>query len=325
MVKLAREMVCEQTYEDKNYAQLRAEVVKLWHAYLGGQSNGVFWLFGGDANNTVTAPGAPWSTAIISHCEAANYEIKLDNDEWERDYRKREKEFNPLDSDWLGIPGLLEVKADQKVFQIYLWSEQLSYAVRRYDDDLCKRLADVDVCISNIQGACFELFAEKDQFAKAYVASLLASKIYGDKWKREDKNTYHVLMQDHSHHTLKTQLLKKSLKELLVLDRWRLENADNDQTRLTLFLDICGHALDEFNFKRLKKNVIAAQLNVDMEDLEDLWQEKRKEVANKKEKKINYEVTRPATALHGWEAYDLVKDEPTEEVKSDGSKENEAD
>lgn len=47
---------------------------------------------------------------------------------------------------------------------------------------------------------------------------------------------------------------------------------------------------DMYTCNSLKKNVVVARLNVDMEDLESIWQDEVKKAAEKtaKDKKINY-------------------------------------
>src|SRR3990167_9086818 len=56
---------------------LKAHVGRLWHAFLGGRSNGAYWILGGDADNGVTSESrGPWAVAVRAHLEDSRRKVE---------------------------------------------------------------------------------------------------------------------------------------------------------------------------------------------------------------------------------------------------------
>lgn len=202
---------------------------QVWHAYLGGDSNGIFWLLGGDFNNPVRGPGAPWSTAIIAQCEAARPSPHSD---WES--RRSERPFDPFDG-YLDVPGLLSGAFQKTVYDTYAWTEQLSYALRRYPDEIQRRYSKLNKLISDIQGCCFDLFRRDTSYGKAYVGNRLVEALY------KVEGVAEVFAQLHFHHDFGRGLKEDAtLGDILAWDKWRLTHKKTPQNAFTLALRIAG-------------------------------------------------------------------------------------
>lgn len=152
----------------------------LWHGLLGKNTNGLHWITGSSATNTITwDTNTPWGTAINHHCCGL---LKEEKDFW-KEHEDR-KLFDAFEG-FLNIEGLLS-QTDRKcafVYSVYLWTEQLSYYLRRYKDDLLKSFENLDKLVSDIQGECFNFFSTNPVFARAYILNALCKNyLFGPKY-----------------------------------------------------------------------------------------------------------------------------------------------
>ena len=105
----------------------------LWHGLFGGNSNGAFWILGGDADNPVKGPNGAWSAAIDVLCDSN--QPPLEKNKSQRAFDKarekayRERPFNPFDS-FLSVSGLIGYgrggRVLSAVYNIYRWTESLT-------------------------------------------------------------------------------------------------------------------------------------------------------------------------------------------------------
>ena len=106
---------------------------RLWHAFLGGHSNGMFWIIGGALESGVTGPNSPWGVLIESQCDEARRSTEKDP------FKKDPNYFDPFDG-FLDISGLIQHAREgsnkKKLLDIYRSTEFLIYGLRRYDDEL---------------------------------------------------------------------------------------------------------------------------------------------------------------------------------------------
>lgn len=291
---------------DSNVSLISDYTDQLWHAYLGGDSNGAFWLLGGDHNNPVTQEGAPWSTAIMYQCETNR--PRVDGVvTWEE---LSSKEFNPFRG-FLDVPGLLPKTYQKKVYEIYGWTEQLSYALRRYKDALSDRYGELNKLISDIQGACFDIFAKDTGFGKAYVANRLFEELYRDEKAKK------VLKELNTHHDLGSRIRSTtcSLTEIIAWDRWRLEHKKTTQNTLVLALRICG---SHFHYDHQFKKMVDLTRKMDVKERVLRREfEKCKVAKASAEEKMHASFRGPeeaAMAIHGYEVYKLFEKEGNTDV-----------
>lgn len=165
---------------------------QLWFEFLGHQSNGLHWIFGSSAVNQISSEGnSLWGIALAEHFQAARKEddwweksiSERSKEYWEMETEERIKHLDPLQerreeaaveiSSLLKHLGQEDSEGDEleRVFMIYADSETLVYALRRYRDQFLKDLAGLDSLVARIQGACFEVFSEKQEFAYCYLVN----------------------------------------------------------------------------------------------------------------------------------------------------------
>lgn len=240
----------------ENLRRLRAIGDSLWHSFLGGDRNTAFWLMGGDADNPVRDPKGAWSAAIISMCEG--HQPKTESDKfWERS--RRDKTFDPFDG-FLDIPGLLgqseHGKVRRAVYNVYGWSEFLSYAVRRYDDKLRRGWGKIDKAISDIQGVCFSIFGRDEFYTRAYVLNRLLEALYGGRYAYDRDPVGIALNKLYMHHDLSRPMSRDGMTaEVIGWDAWRLQHKKTPENRLVLALRIAGR---RFHYDHKLKELLGA-------------------------------------------------------------------
>lgn len=236
--------------------KLAGFVDQLWHAFLGKNHNGAHWVLGSSAGNAVTwGTASAWGIAAINH-----HTQKVLNTE--EDPFKKSDDFDPFEH-FLGLPGLLHQAGCQykAIYEIFGWTEQAIYYLRRYDDELLKGLEPLSKLISDIQGECFKLFKRQDYYARAYILNILCKMIYGkdypyqkEKWDAFTK----FLISACGHHDLNRLMTEGELKALaeLHVKMHRLEK-DNKLTvmnRVEAFLILAGH---KFHYDHVYKKLTA--------------------------------------------------------------------
>jgi len=217
----------------------------LWHAFLGGHSNGMFWVIGGALESGVTGPHSPWGVVIESQCDEARRSVRGDP------FQKPKNYFDPFDG-FLDISGLMSQvrggEGKRKLLSIYRSTEFLIYGLRRYDDDLRGKYKELDKLASDILGACFVLMQGDQEFGKAYVGERLLKWIYGG---YEDP-LKGVLLNLCLHHDLSRFMSDCTLADVIAWDKWRLTHKDCVQNRLVLAFRMAGRRFHyEHQFKKL--------------------------------------------------------------------------
>ena len=138
---------------------------KLWHALLGHVNNSSHWILGSSTYGSVKINGASvWERAICCHTEEVLEDKMEDDNVFDATERFSIQEL-------VGYGSREQEPANEKMFEVYQWTEQTIYYLRRYDDDMPKEFCDLNKLISDIQGACFDFFKEDEIFAKAYIVN----------------------------------------------------------------------------------------------------------------------------------------------------------
>jgi hypothetical protein len=181
---------------------------KLWHALIGCDHKSNFWLTGGCSSTDVKINGSSvWERAITHHTSDILSEDQADSDDVD----------NVLE-DNLSIQKLLKYgkPSDVKVFNLYEWTEQAIYYLRRYNDEMLNSFSKLDKLISDIQGACFNYFKKDDIFAKAYIANKIFKHLYTGTYPyQEDKwDTLTKWLVDKGVHWNLDRCMEMDLKEL---------------------------------------------------------------------------------------------------------------
>lgn len=183
-------------YEHEKYDRLRDLCSQMWFSFLGHTSNGGHWFAGSSATNNIGKPNSPWAVALLNHFNTDRAKGKKD---WMDEAREREQaDFDeqydidrdladrPNDSiarDAMDIDNLLKhIEDDGKglaaTYLIYAYTENLVYALRRYDDEFRDGYPVLNKLIADIQGECFGLFSANENYAKAYLLNQILDGLY---------------------------------------------------------------------------------------------------------------------------------------------------
>lgn len=294
--------------------QLRASADTLWNGFLGSHSNGAYWILGGDAGNPVRGPNGPWSAAIVSLCD----EHRKDPSVIRTKDLLKDAPFDPFEG-YLDIPGLLSNSEEygglrKTIYKIYGWTEFVSYALRRYDDDLRTGLSAVDKAIADIQGTCFGIFAGDEIYGRAYVLNRTLEALYGKAYGPKDP-VREAFLNLCMHHDLTRPMGRDgSLTECIEWDKWRMTHKDTPQNRITLALRIAGRRFHyDHKFKDLMKAVKDCTPAVREDRLRKVFDQcKAAHDADEAESHDTYRKDAhldEATVIHGYHAYDWLKKE----------------
>jgi hypothetical protein len=270
---------------------------QLWHAFLGKSSNSAHWLLGSSASNPVTwGSSSPWGLAITHHCDGvlADDEDSLDAILEKQGKKNSKNKFNAFEG-FLDIPGLLGSAGGphRHIYDIFGWSEQLIYYLRRYEDGLLSDMGALSKIVSDIQGECFHLFKQNDAYAKAYVLSILTKMLYGplypyqiEKWDPLVKHLNGACV----HHDLSLMMESgeglKPLAELHV----KMQHAEKDK-KLTLMLrteamlELAGRRYHyDHHFKELQELLKGSVTRDDLRKLKRLFEKNKKEHEDQEKK-----------------------------------------
>ena len=261
----------KEKYPPHGTEEIRALVGKLWHAFLCDVSNSLHWFMGSSTDNTIHSDGGstPWEIAIINHCAKVHKaKTKTVDDFLDPD---REKPFDA--TKMLSIPYLVTQSRDWAkgiIFQIYQEMENIIYNLRRYNDDFMEGYAELNTLVSKIMGACFTVFADEEDYAKAYLIHEMLHKIYGPRYPYGEENWDIVtqIMSKHNVHHDFTRLMKWKLEDIAVhhialvkayvAARTRLGGdwiKDTELLQLRMFL-VCELAHSLHEFKHIRKEIL---------------------------------------------------------------------
>lgn len=273
ITKLGKQ-INEKEYPFENYIELKTQCDKLWYEMWGKGGNGLFWLFGADEE--VKSDGESiWSMALYDKIKLCNIEEK-----------KKEKEFEKsILDEFFSIPHILSTISarDGKVYEIYLWIQQIQYAVNRYQDELSEAYVGVMKICSKIYGLCFVIFNETTEFALAYILNKISILLYTNynQYKPEtwDEVTK-FLISNHAHHDIRNPFKYGSYDKLReAKNLWKSLYEDNSlQNRMYCYLVISGN---EFSHHWKKVLEIVSSNKWDEKKFVEL---KEQNIKNKKEK-----------------------------------------
>jgi len=184
---------------------------RLWHALLGDNHNSSHWVFGSASSGDIKIDGkSVWERAMCHHTCCI-----LDGEKEEIPHA-----FDATDN--FSIPLLVRYgenrlcERHKKMFDIYQWTEDAIYYLRRYDDEMPKEFSDLNKLISDIQGECYSYFKDNEVFAKAYIVNKIIIHLYAGTYPYQ-KNKWNILVQwlekNNVHHDL-NRCMEMELKDL---------------------------------------------------------------------------------------------------------------
>ena len=233
----------------EDLSHLMALVDGLWPAMVGMESNGLHWLIGSSATSEVRGPSSLWGAAIVNHCYDEREKHNIFHN------MNHNSPFNPLDH-FLAIEGLLENcrfngRLFAQIYKLFAITENLTYALRRYNDDFTRKYNSLSDLIAKIQGACFTIFAKHEEFARAYLAGEIFKKMYANEIFKE-----HAI-KNHWQHSFAHIMNDRDITLTQVLDWHRVLYRGSKLKEQDLFcmaLEIMGRSYHyDHQFKDLRK------------------------------------------------------------------------
>lgn len=299
---LGRKLDTKDSYPSSG-GHLKELCDRVWVEFLGGHSNGAHWILGSSASNEIRDPDSPWSAALLSTLQES---VPC--------HRYRRDEFDPFDG-WLDIVGLLgKSRAPElaPVYEIFAWTEQAVYALRRYQDAYMRKRQGLSDLLATMQGVCFGIF-RSDTFAKAYVHNRTLKKLYGSKY---DKSTIRTILEKQNwHHDLSRPM--SDWDSLLKIREWhyRAYTAETTTDKLLVLMEIVGCRYHyKHQLRQMCKMLREAGEKV---DYKAIWaQFQKNEAAHKEEKgggqeEYNLNHRREEfQAIHGYESWEYNEDKP---------------
>lgn len=242
---------CLNEYRKSQYKYLFDSINNLWHNFLGNQRNSAHWIIGSSATGTIKwDDNTPWGRGIIYNCDEAK---ENDSDV-----------FDAFDR-FLDIPGLLGHADDEyrHVYTIYAWTEQAIYYLRRYDDDLSKRLEDLSKNISDIYGEFFSIFTGSQTYTCAYMLNKILKMIYGTGYphNKDGMDAFTLYLQEeHIHHHINRMMRVREQSIDVLSEMYRKLYRANKAGKLTVMmrveamLKLCGRRFHyDHQFEKLAK------------------------------------------------------------------------
>lgn len=199
----------KKMYEFGKGTRLEHLTSKLWPALIGSQPNNSHWIIGSSTSRAIKKYDTSlWAISILCH-------VRDDEDEIERD--------NVVEQ-FLSISALLEEKGFDKskeIFEIFRWTEQAVYYLRRYPDEFFRENDKLNDIICNIQGECFSIFHEEEDFAKAYIINNIMEIAYGPfyPFQRKRWNALTRWLVDHNVHHNLNRCMEMQIEDLVEIHK----------------------------------------------------------------------------------------------------------
>lgn len=152
-----------------DYDKIKNLVGDLWYSFLGNNSV-YFWLTGSSFDSDTISQETLVGAVFCSHAPPSLDSCRA----------KREDEFIDywgVVEDLTDFYSLLE-QAKSAVAKIFMHTEHIGYALKRYDDDFFKKYENLNKVLCKIQGECFSVFSEDKDFAHAWMISKLVDKAF---------------------------------------------------------------------------------------------------------------------------------------------------
>jgi len=282
----------KENFEYKKVFRKHAD--SLWPSVLGKMSNGAHWILGSSAFKPIGSEDqSVYAVAITDKLSEERSRIERKKDKFQH-------EFDPVER--LGVfsyimeSGIEFADSYAKVYSIFGWTEQLVYALRRYDDDYLKRFAALSDVVSRIQGSCYAAF-QCPVFAKAYVAHEIIKMIYSR--RKPAGAVYDIFNKTYLHHDLQSMIRDYEMEDILQFHKNLIKDS-SDANRIYVALSIAGKRFYyEHKLKELIGLIQKSKIKIDINKINQIFKENCKkkkdkdsicsnQYAKNKEDDINY-------------------------------------
>jgi len=185
-----------------SFPDIAALLPRLWPAWLGGESNGSYWLLGSGVDNEVMDRPSLFATAICGNRESAQTdELEERLDEWwveQQDAASTPEAKAAVEEQGAlakyqrchrpEFEGVLRRSdpALAAVYELFEECEHIRYALNRYKDELSAKGKELDALVANILGRCFDAFTSDFRFRAAWYTYQIARKFVYSKVSSND-------------------------------------------------------------------------------------------------------------------------------------------
>lgn len=256
------------------FDDIKKHINTLWPATIGSSFNGLHWILGSSANNEISTGDLSVLSVALKEGFAEDAATIKENEEKKKNpYYKSSREilndlFDPMD--FLKIPDLIKnsdchlAKEYSNLYEIFDWTEQLVYALRRYDDKYLKRLSKLSEVIASIQGDCFSFFLNVI-FRQAYLSHHMLKIIF---CKREIED---VIENLHLHHDVSGMCRDYQIDKIMEFHK-RIALDSSPSECIYLLLEIAGrHFHYEHQYKELVSALNKSKIEVDYKKLAKIF------------------------------------------------------
>jgi len=210
---------------------IRDHALNIWASIFGSASNSVHWFMGSSATNEVIKENSPWAVALMGH-----WKVEREKDNFFNKVQENAP-FDPFDG-FLDISGILELesKSFARVYDVYAWTEQLIYYLRRYDDEFVVENKELSDWASVTMGLCFSHFEQYQDYAKAYLYHQICEKLYKNDVLEK------IARKQCWHHNLRSRYRDYSLEDLMNYHMRLFEKEPSLKTIFEVALELQGRS-----------------------------------------------------------------------------------
>jgi hypothetical protein len=222
--------LCQQIPErdQYGYGRLRELSEELWPAFLGGQGNGMYWIFGSSLLNPYVGDTGLVSAILQDLAPSDNG----------RPETKRGDNYVLDVEDMLSMDYLANDEKVGRILRIFAATEAMVYYLRRYDDKFLDALAPLNKVLARMEGECYTLMRTDQDILRAWMVYHLVQKILSGAWA-EDTPVVDWWQKFNIHHDvrLRGSWELETEKLLTVFKRFQFRKVSvHNRVILTLFL-----------------------------------------------------------------------------------------
>jgi hypothetical protein len=276
---------------------IREHALKIWPMVFGATSNSGHWIMGSSATNEVIREDSPWAVVIMDHWS----EVR-DKDNFFNQIRENAP-FDPFD--WcLTISGFIEGenKGKARVYDVYAWTEQLIYYLRRYNDEFMRGYQELSDWASTTLGLCYAHFYGDDVYARAYTYNQLCEKIY------KNQIVEKIAAKQCWHHDFRARFRDYSLEDLMDFHMRLFKKEPALKTLLDVSLELMGRSYHyTHKYQELVKYLKEEHKYTNTGSFKKVFESNLKKYQDHdKRQKDNYRTDRDKEAFEAVHGYDWV-------------------
>lgn len=202
---------------------------KLWFSFLQNESNNAFWLFGSETQNPNVNKSTLFGAAICCHIPTIQKKRKKFEDKTDYNEHLESMEIILERTNSISLLDRSGFKQNALILEIFIHTENISYALCRYDDKFSNTYTTLNKTIRDIQGECFNEFSLCREFAQAQMLESLVRKIYTytkddlvNQWWEEQNLHHNIVIRCNKYNEIYSLFKNFQFKTLSIFDRIKL-------------------------------------------------------------------------------------------------------